>query len=394
MAMHPLDRRRFLQGSLALSGLALADGALPVRPVREKTLVVLQLSGGNDGLSTVVPFRDRAYQAARASTRIDEDEILPLADGIGLHPALGGLRDRFDEGRLAIVRGVGYPSPNRSHFESLGIWHGASSDRRATASGWIGRLAEVAFGVDRHPNRIVHVGSRVPFSVYSPTHPAASFEDPAAYRFAAADLEELAREQETTSGSPSLKRLRAVFRDAARSSAGIRETTSAYRTDVDYPKTDLAESMRTTAALLKSDAGCRVVSLEQTGYDTHGDQRGRHDRLMEELDGALSAFLGDLAGSAAEETTTVMVFSEFGRRVAENGSRGTDHGKAGPMLLLGAPVRGGFHGDAPSLEDLDSGDLSFTTDFRAVYASVVEGVFGVEHERVLGARYETLPVLA
>ncbi len=400
-----IDRRRFLQrGIAAASGLVLTAGRTnaAVRALlapgegASHALVLLQLTGGNDGLSTVVPAADPLYARARRATRIAEKEVLPLGKDLGLHPALVELHREFGEGRLAVVQGVGYPRPNRSHFKSLDVWHSASPDGRSARSGWIGRLAEVAFAADDEPNRVIHLGHGVPFSLHSPTRPAVSFESPKAYRFAANEdaLTDAARAGDVEGASPALSRLRSVLRDAARSSQSVREVVAAYRSEVDYPRGSLGAALRTAAALLKSDLGCRVVSLEQTGYDTHAAQRGHHDRVMAELDAALVAFASDLRGTEIGRRTATLVFSEFGRRVAENGSNGTDHGTAGPLFLLGEPVRGGLHGRTPSLDDLDEGDLVHTTDFRAVYATVVDALFGVDHARVLGRRYETLPFLS
>ena len=190
-----------------------------------------------------------------------------------------------------------------------------------------------------------------------------------------------------------MQHLGSVMRDASRSSVVIREAVKAHRSPVEYPRGPFGDRLRTVGALVKGEIGCRVVSVEHTGYDTHVTQRGQHDKLMSELDRGLEALTGDLASSAAGKRTVVVVYSEFGRRVKENGSRGTDHGTAGPMFVLGARVNGGLHGAHPSLDELDSGDLVHTTDFRSVYASVIEGVFGADSESVLGKRYPSLPLL-
>lgn len=393
-----LDRRRLLGTGLALSGLALrpSAGAGAVRallgPPGEGALVLLQLTGGNDGLSTVVPFEDPAYGRARDRTRIGEGEVLPVADGTGFHPALRGLAEELAEGRLAVVQGVGYPQPNRSHFASLGIWHAATPDLRAGGSGWIGRLAEVALA-GGGPDGVVHVGHAAPASLASAARPAVTFVDEASYRFSANE-EELMERAPGSGGNPALARVRRALADAARSSRSLREAAGSYATPVEYPRNALGSSLRTAAALLHGGVGCRVVSVEHTGYDTHVGQRRAHDRQMEELDGALSALALDLRRSEAGRSAVVLVFSEFGRRVAENASAGTDHGTAGPVFLWGARVKGGFHGAAPSLERLAGEDLAHTTDFRSVYAAVLEGVFGADAERVLGGRYPALDLIA
>ncbi len=390
----PFDRRSLLRGFAGLSGAAFFGGArvawsAPLGLEREpRHLVLLQLAGGNDGLSTVVPWADDAYGRARASTRLDEKEVLALDDYRGLHPALVRLREEHAEGRLAIVEGVGYPRPNRSHFKSFEIWHTADPRGRAAGDGWVGRLTAALDGSAPDALRTVHVGAQPPYSLQSATHPAASFGVPESYRWfenerdvAAASVEP-AREPRST-----LDALRGVLASARASSERVRAAAASYEPRVEYPDEPLARALRVAASLLAEDAGTRVVSVELGGFDTHVGQRARHDACMAELDASLGAFLADLRGTDAGKRTIVVAFSEFGRRVAENGSEGTDHGTAGPLLVAGEPVRGGLYGKHPSLSELDEGDLVHTTDFRSVYATVAERWFGVEHERVLGARY-------
>ncbi len=425
------DRRRLLRagagvlGAFALGptalGGTLARGARPAVDAagRRRTLVLLQLSGGNDGLSTVVPHGDDGYHAAREKLRFEPSEVLQLDDYRGLHPALARLREQFDAGRLALVEGCGYPDPNRSHFKSLDIWHAADRRGRLARTGWIGRLCGAAWPEVRDPNLVVHVGRDVPFSLHSPEHPPASFFAPEGYRWAGDDPQtdafESSAERAATSESresgdePSDSRveepkpgregrldfLRRVLSDAQDSSDRIRRATALYRPRVDYALNDpFALALRHVAAMIDADVGCRVFSVALEGFDTHSDQRGAHDRLMERLDRGLGAFLEDLESSQAGRDTIVLAFSEFGRRVRENGSRGTDHGVAGPMFVAGHAVRGGLYGAHPSLTDLDSGDLVHTTDFRSVYGTVVERWFGVPHADVLGAEYAPLEFLA
>ena len=404
-----LSRRRLLQGLGARGGLTLTSGLARarVRPLAlypaagdgeiPRTLVLLQLAGGNDGLSTVVPYADEAYPRLRRVTGIPASEVLPLDERRGLHPELVRLHALFDAGDLAIVEGVGYPNGNRSHFKSFEIWHAADPRGRLAGSGWVGRLCAELYGEAAHPSRLVNVGSRIPYSLHSLQHPAASFRVPAGYRWIEGGEELAGMEPESpeSSGHSPLEAIRGVMHDARSSSAAIRQAALRYRPRVEYPGDVFADSLRVAAALIQGRIGTRVISVELGGFDTHNDQRGRHDALMRTLDGALSAFLDDLHGTDAGPRTVVLAFSEFGRRAAENGSRGTDHGKAGPVFLAGEPVRGGLYGESPSLEDLDEdGDPRFSTDFRSVYATLIDGWFGASHERVLGAEYPRLPLFA
>jgi len=392
-----LDRRRLLVTGL---GLALCPATSLARGKREggaPVLVLVQLAGGNDGLSTVVPWADDAYHAARRSTRRRSDEVLKLDEYRGLHSDLLGLHRRFQDGKLAIVEGVGYPGPNRSHFKSYEIWHTANERGRNSGDGWIGRLCAAAFGDDVHANRVVHLGTEVPYSLHSAEHPAAAFTSPAGYRWVKHD-EELARvESAEETGEPSenaaLALLRERMRDARASSAALRAAVARYRTPVEYASDPFSESLLAAAAVLHGDIGTRVLSLELGGFDTHNDERSRHDALMRTLDRGLASFLDDLERSDAGRQAIVLVFSEFGRRVAENGSRGTDHGTAGPMLVAGSRVRGGLYGEHPSLTDLDQGDLVHGTDFRSVYAAAIEACFDLPARTVLGKDYPALGLI-
>jgi uncharacterized protein (DUF1501 family) len=392
-----------LAGGLRLVGLTALAGAGRVRigfgapGARDAKLVLLQLTGGNDGLSMVVPYADDAYHRARKHTRIDAKDVLRLDERVGLHPALGGLRARFDGGDLAIVQGVGYPDPSRSHFRSLDVWHTADPLGSRAHDGWIGKVGQELWGADYDPDRVVHIGSSVPYSLHSRVCPPVSFVSPETYRFlrvgdALADV--VGQSEAEPASSPALEHVRRVFRDAARSSDALRGAVGAYRPRVQYPADALGASLRTAAALLDGPVPCRVVALELGGFDTHVGQRRDHDQLMRRLDAGLGAFLDDLEGTEAEKGLVVLAFSEFGRRVVENGSGGTDHGTAGPVLLAGGGVRGGLYGPHPSLADLDDGDLVFGTDFRSLYGEIVERCFELPQERVLGERFPVLDALA
>lgn len=410
MSSEPIDRRAALAGFGALAGLSLyssrANGAvkLSVSPALRatgaaRTLVLLQLSGGNDGLATVIPFGDDAYQRARPNLARKKGETLALDDYRGLHPDLTRLRKLYDAGGLAIVEGAGYPDPIRSHFESLDVWHTADHRGRDAGQGWIGALCDAAFEKDDNPNLVIHVGANVPYALQSSRHPAASFINPQAYRWAggaaATEAYEKAGEMGDDGASKAKKRegeksidfLRRVLTDGQSSSAEVRRAVALYRSEVAYPNEALAQALRDVAALANGDTGTRVLSVELAGFDTHTDERPRHDNLMKQLDAALGAFMEDLGRSAVGREAVVLVFSEFGRRVAENGARGTDHGVAAPMFVLGHAVKGGLHGAHPQLDKLQNGDLVHTTDFRSVYAATIRRCFALPPEKVLGASY-------
>jgi uncharacterized protein (DUF1501 family) len=355
-------------------------------------LVLVQLSGGNDGLSTLVPYGDDEYFKARRVCRVDPASLHKIDRYRGLHPALKRLSKRYKEGGLAIVQGIGYPGPNRSHFKSLDIWHSANLEGRVQDSGWIGRLLESRWKENSLPELSVHLGKSVPYSLHSKSHPPVCFEIPESYRWVG---EARASKELETGGeddrSSVLDRLRGVMRDARASSARIRRAALSYTPQVEYPSTDEGTAMRAAAALIDARLGSRVISVEFGGFDTHTGQPNRHARLMSGLDSALASFLDDLEGRSAGEKTLVLVFSEFGRRFQENGSGGTDHGKAGILFAAGAPVQGGLIGEYPSLTDLDDKDLAYNIDFRRAYASALDWL-GADSLPILGEKFNPLPL--
>jgi uncharacterized protein (DUF1501 family) len=395
------DRRNVLLGGGALLGAGwllggrarawgapLAEGADPA----PRTLLLLELNGGNDGLDTVIPFGEDSYHRARTRVGIAPSDVLRLDDYRGLHPQLKGLRQVWDEGRLAIVEGVGYPQPNHSHFTSLDIWHTGQLTGRAAGDGWIGRLLGSLYPDDRAQPRAVHVGQSLPYSLHSSTHPIVCFDSPPAYRWAenGEAIAAAATKRGKMAGARPLDAIRGIAANASVSSADVRRAAARYEPRVEYPRSDVGQDLKTAAALIQSGTGVRVLSVAHYGYDTHEDHRRRHDQLMGQLDAALSAFLQDVRGTPAGDNCLVVAYSEFGRRVGDNASNGTDHGTAGPMFVAGTPVKGGLYGRHPSMSEFHDGDLIHTTDFRTVYAGVVERWFGVPSEPVLGARHAVL----
>lgn len=408
-----VDRRRaLLGGAAALGGLAFLpkSGAPGLRlflpsfasskEAPQRTLVVLQFSGGNDGLSMVVPYGDDVYHQNRRTIRIDAKDVLKIDSYRGLHPELKKLKSIYDRGHLAIVEGCGYPDPIRSHFRSMEVWHTGQARGRSAGEGWIGRLSDAASGQDGSAEFVVHIGTNAPYSVYSVSHPAVSFATPEGYRWVATDRDDLEAYRESGGekegqhrGKDVLERLRGVLADAQESSLRIRKAAAAYKPRVEYPQGEFGNSLRAAAAVVDARIGTRVISLELGGFDSHNNQRRQHDDRMQKLDQGLGAFLEDLNGTPAGDGVVVMTFSEFGRRVKENGSGGTDHGVAGPMFVAGSKVKGGLHGKHPSMTELKDGDLVHTTDFRSVYGTLIERWLGFDSSKVLDARYPALPLV-
>jgi uncharacterized protein (DUF1501 family) len=393
-------RREFLRRSALLSLSPLVPGFL-ARTAAATTagsdariLVVIQLDGGNDGINTVVPFGDEAYKTLRRELRLPADKLHRVADGLGLHPSMRGAADLLESGRLTIVQGVGYPNPNRSHFESMAIWQTARLDRGpGEPAGWLGRALDASPG--RDGAAAVFVGEQsLPRALFARRAVTTSFSD-------ASDL--------ALSISPPPEAHRSSTPDEAGHLEGFvyRTVTNAYATATEleaaasrkadaagrYPETDLARRLELVARSIKSGSAARVYYLVQSGYDTHAVQLPSHAQLLREISGGLRALLDDLAAAKLADQVLIMAFSEFGRRPAENGSLGTDHGTAGPVFLAGPGVRAGLVGKTPSLGDLKDGDLKWGIDFRSVYATLLVGWLGVSSHQVLGDRFEALPLI-
>jgi uncharacterized protein (DUF1501 family) len=405
-------RRDFLRASLqtcTLVALApsipgfLARTARAAEPARDgRILVVIQLDGGNDGINTVVPFTDEGYTKCRTNLRLPSDELRKITKEIGLHPAMGDAAKLLEDGKLAIVQGVGYPNPTRSHFKSMAIWHSANVNlpkedvvdaETKAVYGWIGQaLDEGRKPADRSPAAQFIGSGSMPVALRSRRSVASAItrlEDSILVGLkgnANSVADELGRDADLADF------VRRSTLDAYATSERMAQVLRAEDKGASYPTTGLAGRLRVIARLIKSGGGTRVFYTSQGGYDTHYAQVGYHGTLLSEFSGALKAFLDDLAAAKLADRVLVLCFSEFGRRVQENGSQGTDHGTAGPVFLAGPGVRAGLVGEAPKLLDLEDGDLKMATDFRRVYASVLEDWLVLPSKSALGAEFERLPL--
>jgi uncharacterized protein (DUF1501 family) len=393
------NRRQFLQHSALVSLVPLVPAflsrsalAAEAKP-EERVLVVIQLDGGNDGLNTVIPYADENYARFRRELRIKNEEILKLDAAVGLHPAMKSAAELIQESRLAIVQGVGYPNPNRSHFESMAIWHHArlKSDEH-DGNGWLGRAAELSEPRKTSAADSIYIGaSAVPVALRGRRANAVSLQNEADLHLTAPANASASEQADSLDVAAFVQRIVAQSFDAARQ---FRESASnSAAKSGDYPDTKLAGKLQLVSKLLKLGGGTRIYYVSQSGYDTHAAQIFQHAQLLREFAGALKAFLNDLRAAHLEERVVVVAFSEFGRRVEENGSAGTDHGAAGPVLLGGPSVSGGLIGAHPSLTDLDQGDLRMSIDFRQVYATLLANWLGVDPKTVLGQTFEPINCL-
>jgi uncharacterized protein (DUF1501 family) len=365
------------------------------------TLVVVQLGGGNDGLNTLVPFVHDEYYRARPKLAIPQEKILRLTDEVGLHPALTALKGAYDDGRVAVVQGVGYPNPNRSHFRSMEIWHTADPAGTGPKTGWLGRLFDSECP-DCASNTGMTLSAEMPLAMQGTSPRVVAIEDVARFGFhpvqggGAEEIDAFRRLIQPVPGEePLVDFLTHTEMNALLAAADLNKLAGRLAQDAGsgYPKDPFAQKLRVVAELMAAGSPTRVYYVSLGGFDTHVTQAGRHDRLLEALGAGLGAFLSDLKTKGLQDKALVMTFSEFGRRVAENASGGTDHGTAAPMLLVGGQVKPGVHGPQPSLTDLDQGDLKYQIDFRSVYSTVLEQWLGVPSEGILGGKFAALDVL-
>jgi uncharacterized protein (DUF1501 family) len=425
-------RRLFIQRGLALLAIAptiptfldqtvmaLANPLDTLRTARPsgkdgKILVVVQLSGGNDGLNTVIPYADDAYYRVRPTLGVDPKTVLKIDNYIGLHPDLAPLKNLYDAGHMSILQGVGYPNPNRSHFRSMDIWQTGYPDRDLVTTGWLGRYFDnTCSGCDPHVG--VAMGDQLPLAMQGERVTPLAFERPESYRYNGTDKAAYlalnhadaapapttaaakgryapAAPAETTASSQ-LDFLHRTAMDAQLSSDEILTMTQKHAATGKYPGGSFGNGLRTVAAMIGGGLGTRVYYVSLGGFDTHAGEKGRHDRLMKELAEGIAAFYEDLKAQRNDDRVLTMTFSEFGRRVAQNASGGTDHGTAAPMFLFGAGLRQGVVGGHPSLTNLDQGDLRYGLDFRSVYAEVLQNWLETPSKPVLGQQFRPLPFL-
>jgi uncharacterized protein (DUF1501 family) len=392
-----LSRRDFLKSSTLLAlaptvPVFLARTARAATPQRDgRVLVVIQLDGGNDGINTVVPFADEGYAKHRKALRLAKERLVKVNDQVGLHPALQEFGKLLEAGRLAVVQGVSYPNPSRSHFQSMAVWHSARRDpEEHNQIGWLGRGLD---GAGSGASALLVGSGPPPVAIRGRRSVASAIERVEDFILnAGADPRKaLAGEEPADDLSAFVRR---SMLDAYASADRLAEVAGGKDGEARYPQSGLASRLRLVARLLKAGLGPRVFYTLQPGYDTHSAQLFAHSNLLFELSGAVKAFLDDLTAAKLADRVAVLLFSEFGRTVKENGSAGTDHGTAGPVFLAGAPVRGGLVGATPSLLDLDPkhGDLRRSLDFRQVYAAILEDWLGLPAQEALGGTYERLPL--
>ena len=396
-----MNRRIFLQRSALTSAgvLFLPDTLLHAMTsgagTKAKKLVVIQLSGGNDSLNMVIPYKDKLYYKARPSLGIPQDEVLKASKYQGLHPAMNEFKTLYDEGRLSVINSVGYPDPNRSHFRSMDIWQSASDANQYLSTGWIGRYLGVLPGDMRTPHMAIEVDSNLDLALKGDSITGLSMEHPdKLYDSISRGLfRPLTKISRNTTGNSNLGYIHEIMNETVSSVDYIHQKLSdgSVSSGKMNAKGKLAANLGVIAGLIKAGLSTRVYYTTMSGFDTHVNQKPQQERLFKELSESVGAFVGELDKGGQMDDVLILVFSEFGRRVKQNASNGTDHGCAGNILLVGNNLKkSGFYNDPPDLQNLDKGDVKYQVDFRSVYATVLDRHLGSSHEEVLGRKFPLL----
>lgn len=415
-----LNRREFLGlGSTLLATSAsvptflkqTAWAAAGQEPTSDRVLVVLQLTGGNDGLNTVVPFTNETYRKLRPKLQLADAKLHRLNDRLGLHPSLKQLKTLFDEEQAALIQSVGYPNPNRSHFESLAIWQAAPGDKNLnykqnayTRGGWLARAIDQRSTLAQQTKTVqaLNIGAgEMPKALLGSRVQVPSIQSLAQLKQSTGLFDQKTQQAQIAAwksgaGSTSNPLLQAALQSSLAvhtTAEQIRKIKPDQSTTVKYPENALAERLRLIAQLIRAGFSTPVYYTEHTGFDTHSQQLNSHRNVLGVLGRALRAFITDVNKHVPNRPVLVLVFSEFGRRVEENGSAGTDHGTAGPVFLAGSHLKPGVHGPDPDLENLVDDDPVFGVDFRSVYATILEDWLNIPSQPVLGQQFEKLDLL-
>jgi len=394
-----IHRRRFLQvGSLASASLMLPKFLKAMEkgnmvPPGNKVLVVVQLSGGNDGLNTVIPYRNDIYYKMRPTLGIKRDAALSLNDELGIHPALKSFKALYDDGSLGVLNSVGYPNPDRSHFRSMDIWQSASESKDYWSTGWLGRYLDAQCkGCDK-PTQALEIDDTLSLALKGDAVKGLALTDPQRLFGASNDryFKELLAKKKHDEEHQNVDYLYKTMAETVSSAAYIQQQFKTYKSKEAYPSTELGRNMKTIAELIMTDINTSVYYVSHGSFDTHVGQQNQQQRLFEQLSGALQAFTTDLKKNNRFQDVLVMTFSEFGRRVGQNASGGTDHGTANNMFLIGGGLKQqGVLNDGPDLTQLQEGDLQYKVDFKNVYATLLKKWLGADDQSILKKQYEYL----
>jgi uncharacterized protein (DUF1501 family) len=398
-----IKRRSFIKlSSLATASLfvpkflnAMAQDEAKV-PEGNKVLVVLQLNGGNDGLNTVIPYCNDIYYSSRPVIGLQKDKILTLTDEVGIHAELSFFKSLYDEGNLGILNSVGYPDPDRSHFRSMDIWQSGSDSNKYLQTGWIGRYLDEQCMDCEMLTSALEFDDTLSLAGRGKVQKALAVKDPARLLNNSKDaflksLTKMYQHEHNMEHERPVDYLYKTMAATQSSASYIFEKSNSKKTTATYPKTQLGKSMKTISSLILSDANTSIYYLSIGSFDTHVDQTGKQAALFRQINDAVEAFTKDLKANNRFDDVLLFTFSEFGRRVSQNASKGTDHGTANNMFFVGGGLKQqGLLNNMPDLEDLDAGDLKYKVDFKSIYATVLKNWLGADDEKILGKRVEHL----
>ena len=398
-----MKRREFLTrsaftaaGSLLVPQFLRAFNTQAQPAKNAKKLVVVQLSGGNDGLNTVVPFRNDIYYRERPSIAIAADKVLKINDEIGFNPALEKLKTLYDNGLVTVVNNVGYPNPDRSHFRSMDIWQTGSGSEQYLSSGWIGRYLDAhCAGKACSPHAALEIDDTLSLVLQGQKTNGLALQNPEKlFRQTQSDLVQALAKNQPADDHENVAYLYKTLAETVSSADYVYSKSKVYKSRLLYPSTELGKSLKTIAELIISGVDTSVYYVSLSGFDTHIRQNNQQDRLLRQYAEAMSVFVEDLKANGQLDDTLVMTFSEFGRRVKQNASNGTDHGTANNLFLIGGPSRSrSVFNEAPDLVNLDNGDLKFQVDFRQIYATLLDNWLKTSSQAVLGQQFSTLALV-
>lgn len=394
-----IKRKEFIQvGSLATASLMLpkflkAFEGKPMVPAGNKVVVILQMSGGNDGLNTVIPIQNDLYYKARPKLGIEKTKALSITDEAGLHPSLTGFKDLYNDGSLGIINSVGYPNPDRSHFRSMDIWQTASQSSEYLTSGWVGRYLDAQCSGCDKPTQAIEIDDILSLSMKGEKMNGIAVKDPRRLYGTANEkfFRDVMKNHAGDSGEQPVDYLYKTMAETLSSADYIFKQSRLHPTSAEYPKTDLGNSMKTIASLIFSDINTKVYYVSLGSFDTHINQEGQQQRLFTQMNDAVAAFVKDMKANGRFNDVLLFTFSEFGRRVSQNASGGTDHGTANNMFLVsGGLKQKGMINGLPDLSDLNEGDLKHKVDFKDVYATVLNKWLGANDQQILNGRHNYL----
>jgi len=396
-----IKRRQFLQtGSLATASLlvpkflkAFEKREFALVPPGNKVVVILQLSGGNDGLNTVIPVRNDIYYKSRPGLGLHKDKVLSLTEEAALHPELTTFKEMFDDGSLGILSSVGYPNPDRSHFRSMDIWQTGSASDEFISTGWVGRYLDAQCSGCGMPTQALEMDDILSLALKGENEKGIAFKDPRRLYNTSHEnyFKQLAAQHHAEEHERPVDYLYKTMAETLSSADYIYEQSRLHPTSANYPQTELGNNLKTIASLILSDINTKIYYVSLGSFDTHVFQQNAQQRLFKQMNDAVGAFIKDIKNNNRFNDVLLFTFSEFGRRVSQNASGGTDHGTANNMFLIGGGLKQkGLVNELPDLTDLDQGDLKYKIDFKNVYATVLHNWLQADDEKVLGKKYDHL----